>query len=85
MRSYLSYFKLRCLTNLQYRAAALAGLSTQFFFGIVFIMVYLAFYESGSGTLPMPINQLVSFVWFCQAFFAIIYLWQKDKEIILNT
>ena len=47
MSYYLSYFKLRFITSLQYRAAALAGISTQFFFGFVFIMVYVAFYESG--------------------------------------
>ena len=83
MKSYLSYFILRFKMNLQYRAAAISGIITQFFFGFIQIFIYLAFYESGSGTLPMPINQLVSFVWFSQAFFAIIYLWQKDKEIIL--
>ena len=44
MKSYLNFFKLRIITNLQYRAAALAGISTQLFFGFVYIMVYLALY-----------------------------------------
>ena len=83
MKSYLSYFILRFKMNLQYRAAAISGIITQFFFGFIQIFVYLAFYESGSGTLPMPLNQLISYVWFSQAFFAIIFLWQKDKEILL--
>ena len=52
MISYLNYFKLRFITNLQYRASALAGLSTQFFFGFVYIMVYIAFYQSGGKSLP---------------------------------
>ncbi|MBQ6841263.1 MAG: ABC transporter permease [Bacilli bacterium] len=82
MKSYLSYFKLKFMTGLQYRAAALAGLSTQFFFGFVYISVYIAFYESGSGTLPMPLSELVSFIWLNQAFFALIFMWYKDKEII---
>ena len=53
MSQYLTYFKIKFISGLQYRSAALAGLSTQFFFGLVFIMVYHAFYTSGSGKLPM--------------------------------
>lgn len=82
MKSYLSYFKLKFITGLQYRAAALAGMSTQFFFGFVYISVYIAFYETGSGALPMPLKELVSFLWLNQAFFALIYMWYKDKEIL---
>ena len=48
MKSYLNYFKLRVITNLQYRVASIAGISTQFFFGLVYIMVYLALYESNT-------------------------------------
>ena len=46
MLSYLKFFKLRFITNLQYRAAAIAGIATQIFFGFVFIFVYLSFYSS---------------------------------------
>lgn len=83
MRSYLSYFKLKFITGLQYRAAALAGIATQFFFGFVYISVYIAFYETGgSASVPMPLEQLVSFLWFNQAFFALVFMWYKDKEIL---
>lgn len=82
MKSYISYFKLKFITGLQYRAAALAGLSTQFFFGFVYIAVYVAFYESGSSNLPMELTQLVSYVWLSQSLYALINLWYKDKEII---
>lgn len=82
MTSYLSYFKLKFKTGLQYRAAALAGLSTQFFFGFVFISVYVAFYESSSGHLPMKLSELISYIWLCQAFFSMVNLWYRDKEII---
>ena len=81
MKSYLSYFKLKFKTGLQYRAAALAGISTQLFFGIVYISVYIAFYESDSASLPMPIGELVSYLWLNQAFFALVYMWYKDKDI----
>ena len=70
MKSYISYFKLKFKTGLQYRAAALAGISTQFFFGFVYVSIYIAFYESGSSNLPMELSELVSYVWLGQSFFA---------------
>ncbi len=81
MKSYISYFKLRFITNLQYRAAAWAGIATQIFFGFVFIMVYLAFYESGSKELPMQLPQLITYLWLHQLFFSLLYLYYKDSEI----
>ena len=39
MKSYLSYFILKFKTGLQYRAAALAGMSTQVFFGFVYVSI----------------------------------------------
>lgn len=82
MKSYLSYFKLKFLTGLQYRAAAWAGIATQIFFGITYICVYVAFYESDSSNLPMPLNQLVSFLWLNQCFFSLILMWYKDRDIL---
>lgn len=82
MKSYISYFKLKFITGLQYRAAALAGISTQIFFGIVYISVYVAFYESDSSNLPMELSQLVTYLWLNQSFFALVYLWYKDKDIL---
>lgn len=82
MKSYLSYFKLKFKTGLQYKTAALAGMSTQFFFGIIYVSVYIAFYQSDSSNLPMPLEQLVSFLWLNQCFFALIFMWYKDKEIL---
>lgn len=82
MKSYLSYFKLKFITGLQYRSAALAGIFTQLFFGFIYISVYIACYESNNGNLPMPLDELVSFLWLNQAFFSLIYLWYKDKDIL---
>lgn len=82
MKSYLSYFILKFKVGLQYRASALAGISTQLFFGLVYILVYVAFYESDSTSLPMPLDDLVSYLWLFQAFFALIYMWYKDKDIL---
>ena len=65
---------------LQYRAAAIAGVWTQLFFGFVFIMVYEAFYRSSTHPPPMAFPQLVSYVWMGQALFAMLP-WNADPEI----
>lgn len=81
MKSYLTYFKLRVITELQYRASAIAGIFTQLFFGLVFVMVYLAFYESGSTSLPMSLQQLITYIWLQQAFYAIVNNNAMDSEL----
>lgn len=66
---------------LQYRAAALAGVWTQVFFGLVLIMIYEAFYRSAADPArPMAFAQVVSYVWFGQALFAMLP-WNADPEI----
>ena len=82
MKSYLTYFKLRVITNLQYRTSAIAGILTQLFFGFVFIMMYLAFYESNDTSNVMNWNQLVSYLWLQQAFFALTYPFVKDNDLL---
>ena len=83
MKSYLNYFKLRLITNLQYRSAALAGILTQLFFGFLYIMLYLALYESNEGvSAPMDWNSLISYLWLQQAFFALTFPFIKDGELL---
>lgn len=83
MKKYISIFKIKLMNNLQYRAAALAGISTQVFFGLVYIFVYLAFYKSGTTkTLPMNFKELVCYLWLNQIFFTLIFIWQKDRELL---
>ena len=83
MKAYLNYFKLRIITNFQYRAAALAGMSTQLFFGFMYIMLYIALYESNKGvSTPMNLSNLVTYMWLGQAFFALTHPYQKDSELL---
>ena len=65
---------------LQYRAAAIAGLWTQIFFGLVLIMIYEAFYGSSSSTPPISFTQLASYVWLGQALYAMLPTY-SDGEI----
>jgi ABC-2 type transport system permease protein len=83
MKLQIALFKMKFMNNLQYRAAALAGLTTQFFFGFVFIMVYLAFYESsGAAIVPMKWQEVVNYLWLNQAFYALTYIWIKESSLI---
>jgi ABC-2 type transport system permease protein len=81
LRPYRAVISARFRMLLQYRAAAIAGLWTQVFFGVVLIMVYEAFYRSSDpAAQPMALAQLVSYVWLGQALFAMLP-WNVDPEI----
>lgn len=81
MKAYITYFKLKFISSLQYRSAAWAGISTQFFFGIIYIMVFIAFYESGGKRIPMSLSQTVTYLWLNQMFLALLNQFTKDEEI----
>lgn len=82
MKQYLSFFKIKFSTGLQYKSAAIAGLATQIFFGFVFIMVYIAFYKSGSSNTDIELKEIIQYLWLNQAFFSLIYIWHIDNEIM---
>lgn len=82
MKKYKSFFKLKFKAGLQYRAAAIAGLSTQLFFGFLFIMIYKAFYSSGDTNLTFNISQLITYLWLNQTFFALISIAHRDNELL---
>ncbi|OUS78225.1 ABC transporter permease [Paenibacillus sp. MY03] len=82
MRAYVSIWRLRFINGMQYRAAALAGMATQLFFGFVFIMIFAAFYRSGGGdSTAFPLQDLITYVWLQQIFLSLIMLWIRDNEI----
>lgn len=83
MKSYLNLFKLRIITEIQYRAAALAGISTQLFFGFMYIMFYIALYTSNKNiTVPMNLKEIITYMWLGQAFFALRIPVLQDKELL---
>ncbi len=81
MKKYFSFFKIRVNTEIQYRAAAWAGVATQLFFGFIQIMIYLAFY-SNAKEVPIHFDQLITLVWLQQAFYSIIVYRDLDNDII---
>ncbi|MCL2107074.1 MAG: ABC-2 family transporter protein [Oscillospiraceae bacterium] len=87
MRPYVSLFRIRFINGLQYRAAALAGLSTQFAWGFMNILAFSAFYRANPAAFPMAFPHLVSYIWIQQAFLALFAPWGtggKAVETIVN-
>ena len=69
MKKYLAFFRLRFSMGLQYRTAALAGIITQFAWGIMEILMFRAFYQADSSSFPMTFQATCSYVWMQQAYF----------------
>lgn len=81
MNKYLAFFRLRFSMGLQYRAAAFAGIATQFFWGAMEILMFRAFYKSDPSAFPMSFQATVSYVWLQQAFLALFMAWMMENEI----
>ena len=87
MRKYISFFRMRLLAGLQYRAAALAGLSTQLVWGAMEVLLYRAFWLEHPDRFPMGLEALAAYIWLQQAFLAFFSAWMMESEIfdsILN-
>lgn len=80
MKPYRALLSAQFRSLLQYRAAALAGLFTQAFFGLVIVMVYEGFYRSAAAPMPMSFSQVVTYTWLGQAMLGLIP-WNVDPEI----
>lgn len=81
MKKSLSFFRVRFLMGLQYRAAAAAGVVTQFAWGFMELLVYRAFYQADAAAFPMSFEAVASYVWLQQAFLALFMAWMMEAEI----
>ncbi len=72
MKAYLAILSARFRMLLQYRAAALAGLGTQLFWGLIRVMVFEAFYRSADAPQPMSLQDTVTYLWLTQAMLHLI-------------
>lgn len=80
MTGYLSILSARFRTLLQYRAAAIAGLGTQLFWGLIRVMILTAFYRATRSPQPMDIDTVVGYVWLGQAFI-LVQPWGVDRDV----
>lgn len=81
MKKYWSFFRLKFVMGLQYRAAALAGVVTQFTWGIMKVLMYMAFYKEGPTAFPMTLEATINYVWLEQATIALFMAWTMENEI----
>lgn len=75
-RPYWTAFRIRAQLETQYRGAALGGLVTQMFFGLVMIFLYEALFD---GSNPALLRETVTYVWLQQMFFRL--LMATDTEL----
>lgn len=81
MKKYLSFFRMRFIHGLQYRAAAASGIATQFAWGFMEILLFRAFYAAGADAFPMTFPALANYVWLQQAFLALFMTWFWEAEL----
>ena len=76
LRPYMTVLRLRAMMETQYRAAALGGLVTQVFFGLVYIFLYTTLY---AGESPEMLRDTITYVWLQQMFFRMMF--STDGEL----
>lgn len=76
---YFAIIAARFRALLQYRAAALGGLFTQLFFGLVRIMILRAFYAA-STTAPISLANVTGYIWLGQATL-LLMPWRADEDV----
>ena len=80
-RAYKSIFRIKLISGLQYRAAALAGISINLFWGLILTTMTMIFYKFGnSKSTSMSMVQAVTYIWFAQCFINLVPL-QPDSEV----
>lgn len=80
MKAFISIIKIRFNLLLQYRVAAFAGIVTQFFFGMIMVMVLNGFYSSNTSSAPIDYKVAITYIWIGQAMLGMLP-WNGDAEI----
>ena len=78
---YLAFAKKSFQKRMQYRVANLAGLTTNFFFLLVQIFVYTAFYAARTGPQPLNLEELITYFVLCQVSFMLMPFWGTRSDI----
>ena len=79
---YISFFRIRFTASLQYRAAAIAGILTQFAWGGLMILLFRAFYESDPSAFPLPFESLTTYIWLQQSLLTLLVPWAYNTDIM---
>lgn len=81
MKKYLSFFKLRFATGMQYRMASVAALTTQLIWGLMECLAYKAVAEAMGGRIPMDYTSIVTYIWLKEALFILFNTCAADNEL----
>ncbi len=81
MKAYYSFFRMRLINSLQYRAAALGGIACTTAWALMNILLYKAFYQANPDAFPMGFSQLTSYIWLQQALLPLFMLRQWDLDV----
>ncbi|MBE6934978.1 MAG: ABC transporter permease [Ruminococcaceae bacterium] len=82
LAAYGSLFRIRFNSGIQYRAAALGGVATQFAWGFLNILLYMTFYRENPEAFPMSLASVVSYMWLRQAFLMLFETWRTEPQIM---
>lgn len=77
MKIFNSIFKMNLKKEFQYRAAAISGIATQFFFGFMQIALYTSFLSGGGD--DFTVAQMASYIWLQQTFYTLFKFWDNQK------
>lgn len=77
MRAFGSVLKMNIKKEFQYRTAAISGLLTQLFFGLMQIALYRQFLMQGND--GFSIAQMTSYIWLQQIFYTLFKFWDGCK------
>jgi ABC-2 type transport system permease protein len=80
MSAYAAVFAARFRVLLQYRAAAIAGLGTQVFWGLVRVAIFTGFYQSSTAVQPLAEHEVVTYLWLTQALLLLLP-WRPDPDV----
>lgn len=84
-KACLSLFRIQVSEELQYRLAALSGVSIGLFWAMIEIVVYTVFFTYGNSPEDisgLSLAQTVAYVWIAQALFSMQPMGNLDEEIL---
>lgn len=82
MKALKAIFRMYFNQNIQYRVAALAGIFTQYAFGFMYILLYMALYRASPQAFPLTLRELMSYMWLQQGLLAMMMIWFVDAGIL---
>lgn len=81
MKKYISFFKLRFATKIQYRMASVTALTTQLIWGLMECLAYKAIAEASGGSIPMDYASIVTYIWLKEALLVLFNTWAVDNDL----